>query len=283
MAEKKRIVELQDESGVIFPRTHLRAVCNSEGKSLDVLLSDIEAGEANLSDIRAAIRELQEHVFPLSATLTAKNSPYEYSGIEKSGEFTYDVFFRGESVLSTEVSELDLTASSGITFGQPTTSRKGVAFIISKPDNFDGYRDYSATLKATLNNGRIAEKTCSFSQISASWVGWYNKENCEYVDSSWINPDVLNNNNLSYMKKIVSKNISGTYKWDSIPIGSCFWIITPASSSITGYSSVMGNNMPSLVSEQGRLVINGVDYKCIRNTSGPIKVGDKSWTMILSN
>ena len=285
MSKKKRIVELRDEEGLIYPLTHLRAVYNSDGVPLDELLSNIEAGEANLSDIRAAIRELQEQVFPLSASLTAKDAPYEYTGVEKASEFAYDVYFRGNSVLSTEVKEIELTASGGISYGEPTTSQKGVAFVISKPDNFDGVRDYSATIKFILNNGRETEKTCNFSQISPSWVGWYNGEYSEYADGSWINPQTLNNSSISgmNMKKVVSKNISGTYKWDSIPIGSCFWIIVPASRLISGYSNVMGNSMPSLISEQGRIIINGVEYKCLRNTSGPIQVANKSWTMILSN
>lgn len=281
---KRRIVELEDEAGIVFPQTHISAVIDSNRRPLNELLENIQAGNADLTEIRSAITELQNQIFPLtsSLTLSAGKTIFEYTGKPLSGSFDNSISFRGSEIDRKEIETFELTTSSGITDisylgNKPAT----ISFKLPIPENFSNtcVKSYSASLKIVLKNGRTTNPTCNFSQIAPSWVGW--SDNSEI--GNWLNKDKLAEiTKTNYMKKLLKTSLSGTYIWDKVEMYKSFWIIVPKSSSFSGYSTVIANDFPATITNMGTYNINGIEYQCFRNSSGPVQA-ETRWKMVLSN
>lgn len=271
---KRRIVELEDESGIIFPQTHISAVIDSSQRSLDEILEDLKVGNIDLSGIKSDIIELQNKVFPLTSTLTLLGrSVFEYTGYKYSDcLFKNTISFRGEMIDRNEIEDegFKLTVSEGIEDVMDLSNNpEEISFSLSVPDNFSqtGIKNYSASLNVKLKNGKTTEATCNFSQIAASWVGW-----SDYSEvGGWMTKNNLNElAKTSYISKLIKTNLSGSYSWDKIEKGKSFWIIVPNKPAFSGYITVMTNGIQVVMANMGTYSIGGIDYICFRNNSGPL-------------
>ena len=280
MKEKRRIVELKDESGVVFPQTHLNAVVDSNYRPLNEILEDIQAGGANLSDIREAIAELQEQIFPLTCSIRTEYSIYEYTGNPIQTKFITSVSFKNAEVdRKADISSFKIGISDGISeLGDYSSYPKEIFFYLMDITGFKGYKSYSATLNVSLKNGRTTGSTHTFYQISPAYIGW-----SDYSSSmDWINYSTIQEGiSDGYIKKVLKTNVSGTYEWTEVPAGKCFWILVPESEKFSGYSTVLGNHFPASMKDLGTKNIGSVSYRCIRNFTGSITV-DSSWIIQLS-
>ena len=277
--EKRRLVVLKDETGPIFPQTHLQAVIDSNNRPLNQILEDIQAGNANLTDIRAAIAELQEQIFPLTASLQPEKSIYEYIGTSIPTKFVNSIKFKNSEIDRAEINEFSLSVSDGISnLGDYSTKPKEISFYLLDIAGFDGYKSYSARLNISLKNGRTAGTSCSFYQISPVYIGWSNySESTGWIDRTTLQEMVKSGD----MKKVLNSNISGTYEWEKVTALKSFWIIVPNSNKFSGFEKVLGNSFPATMKDMGQKKIGTVEYRCFRNYSGPI-ASDSKWTMQLS-
>ena len=281
----RRIVELEDMDGIVFPQTHIQAVINSSGTPLNEILENIQAGNVDLTEIRSAIAELQDQIFPLTSSLTLSSggNAFEYTGQYIEGAFRYSISFKGEDKRP-EIKTLKLTCSEGITdVSDISNIPTEILFSLPAPDNFSStaVKNYSASLEITLKNGKTARPTCNFSQIAPSWVGW-----SEYSEvGDWMRKDKLNTlSKTPDMSKILKTNLSGTYSWNRLDQGKSFWIIVPQSSSFTGYNMAMANGFQVVMANLGTYSIGGVTYTCLRNDSGGLKQSiETGYKITLSN
>lgn len=292
MSEQRKIVELTDNTGVVFPLTHINAVVDSSNTPLNEILENIQTGNANLSDIRAAIADLQNQIYPLTSSLRANKSVWEYTGSKSylyEGQLINSIEWKGDSVNIREtINSLSISSNSLQIGNINKTDNKwpsSVIFRFSASESFFNsyYESHTATLKITLNDFRTTEASCSVSLVAPSWIGWgpYSELSSDWLDRTFLSDLVTN----KYMIKKTSTNLAGDYTYDSVPKGYSFWTIIPVSSKYTGHSEVITSNFPVAMKKMSAGLniygIDGITYKVLRNDSGGLSVGDQSWKMTL--
>ena len=277
---KRRVLSLSDSKGLFFPQTHINAVFDAHGRSLSEILENIQAGEENLSDIRQAISELQDKAFPLKMSLTSEKSTYEYDGSEKKTYLNYSIEHRNDLLTVNDVSKVEIIKSSdGLSNFIPNNESEKISFIIEKPINFTGLKNYNVEVKITLKNEKTTSSKIDFNLLSRSWMGW-----SPYHESiDWITKETLNDFvNNGDMKNYLQTNLSDTYYWNNVKKGYSFWIIVPNDKEFTGFSTITVNGFPLVMEERSTVYIGDVNYRCIVNSSGGVSQENTNWSMTLS-
>ena len=284
----EEILSGEEEKTVFYPRTHLRAVIDSNGKTLEDILN-----------------ELLNVAYPitLSVSLHANKTLFDENE-EKKGTLEVGVLIKkgAETLPLTEVDsiKLSVTTSVGLTLNtdSPELNESGTGY---KPINFsfddsgkEGYSSSIITLSVTLKNGKSASSSVNIRELAWSYVGFiylrdindvnkilqdieraikYNWDDDKLdnitgdkiIASSERYPNIISKQNTSLVgTEYTFKDIKGS---GSNTMGFCFFTLIPKNSNFKKDLEVKVSNTPwaGQVRDDLNLYINGVSYE-VRHT-----------------
>lgn len=257
----KKLKELSDTGveNLFYPLTHPKAVQWSNGETL----------ETELIMIKNAL-------WPITVTLTAskidgvdKVSNLIYDEDEKKSGYLYIDFKQNGIDCRDKIEEISLDISpndgSFIILGDYDSTTKSIPFEFSDSENI-GYSSHTITLtaKITGQDNNFISDTCIIKEIASSYIT-FTKQLSPSVD-------ILKNTESRFKKIIRNTSISGTFNFNQVPVGYCFWIITPSSKEFNDPKSVSSSGGPVIMKKYSEIIeINGVNYEFFSNASGPMQ------------